>query len=330
MNNPAWLWAGVLLTAACSTVNDHDNSAPAATATAPQDGPGQRDYSPSGLFAERHGGFLTRAKRYEPRMFARYMVMPDAQLTSEPGSFDMQEVRVRGDAPIVLDPGNYLTLGGEFRTREYDVSRNVLGAADEDVYTLGLRLGAGVFVNDDFLVEGMFRPGIYSDLDGTLTSQDWQWFGHALGTYRVRDDVFLKAGLAVSEDFADVGLIPLGGVSWLIGDQWRLDILLPHRVEVSWSPNAGATTICVGGYLEGDQYFVRGPALTGKRRATWQTQEITISASLIHRMNDYISLFGEVGSAVAGDYKFRDGTSQRFDGSLEPTIFFNVGIGFDF
>ncbi len=27
---------------------------------------------------------------------------------------------------------------------------------------------------------------------------------------------------------------------------------------------------------------------------------------------------------------FRDGTSQRFDGSLEPTAFFNIGVGFDF
>lgn len=324
----AWLWAGVLMSAACSTVNHETNGAP--SPALPQDGVGQRDYSPSGLFAERHGSFLTKAKRYEPRLMARYSLMPNGQLTSEPGSFDLQEVRVRGDAPIVLDPGNYLTLGGEFRTRQYNVSRNVLGAFDEDVYVLGLRLGAGVFVNEDFLLEGMFRPGIYSDLDGTLTSDDWQWFGHAMGTFRVRDDVFLKAGLAVSEDFADVGLIPLAGVSWLIGDQWRVDILLPHRAEVSWSPNSGATTIALGGYLEGDQYFVRGPATGGKRRAKWQTQEITVAATLIHRLNDYISVFGSAGSAIAGDYKFRDGTSQRFDGSLEPTAFFNVGVGFDF
>jgi hypothetical protein len=340
-----WLGAGTLLVAACTTVNNGgdlsahragaDNpglvATAAATAAVPvQDGVGQRDYSPSGLFAERHGGFLTRAKRYEPKLFVRYMVMADAQVTSEPGSFDLQELRARGDIPITLDPDSYMSLGAEFRQRDYDFSNNVLGARDEDVYVLGARIGAGLFINDEFLVEAMFRPGIYSDLDGTMTSQDWHWFGHALGTYRIREDLFLKAGAAVSEDFADVDVIPLAGLAWTIDEQWRVDLLLPHRAEISWSPNAGTSTIRAGVYLEGDNYRVRGPASLGKPRVEWQTQEITISAGLVQRLSDYLSVFGEVGSAVAGDYKVRDGSSQTYTGSLDPTFYFNVGVGFDF
>jgi hypothetical protein len=295
-----------------------------------QEGQGARDYSPGGLFAERHGAYLTRARRYEPKVSARYMLMPNAQVTSEPGSFDLQELRVRGDAPIVLDPDSYLSLGGEFRHRDYNLTSNIVGADDEDLFVVGARLGAGLFVTDDFMVEGMFRPGLYTDFDGTLTRQDWPWFGHALATYRVQDNVFVKGGAAVSEDFADVDVIPLAGISWVLTDQFRFDVLLPHRAEVSWSPNAGITTFRVGGYLEGDQYRVRSSAATGKRRVDWQTQEISLAAGLTHRFSDYLCVFGEVGSVVAGDTKFRDGTAQNYTGSIEPTFFFNVGVGFDF
>lgn len=327
-----WLGAGALLLAACTTVTERSTAGDGLPATmlARQDTVGQRDYSPGGLFAERHGGFLSRAKRYEPRLFGRYTLMPDAQVKSEPGSFDLQEWRAQGDIPITVDPDNYLTIGGEFRQRKYDLSNNVTGAFDEDVYVIGARIGGGVFVSDDFLLEGMFRPGVYSDLDGTLTGDDWHWFGHGLGTYRVREDLFLKAGVAVSEDFADIDVIPLAGLAWTIGEQWRIDILLPHRVELSWSPNAGTTTVRAGAYLEGDNYRVRTPAALGKTRVEWQTQEVTVAAGLVQRLSDYLSVFGEVGSAIAGDYKLRDGTSQRYTGSLEPTFYFNVGVGLDF
>jgi len=318
------LGALALLLPACTAVDVPDaGRGPLAPV---QSTAGQRDYSPGALYAERHGGFLTRAKRYEPKVFARYTLMADAQLQSEAGSFDMQEVRARGDIPIILDPDSYLSVGGEFRQRKYDLSHNVVGARDEDVYVLGARIGAGMFVNDDLLLEAMFRPGVYSDLDGTLTSADWHWFGHVLGTYRLRDDLYLKGGVAVSEDFADVDVIPLAGLALTIHDQWRIDILLPHRAEISWSPNAEATIVRAGIYLEGDQYRVR----TAGNRFDWQTQEITVAAGLVQRMNDYVSVFGEIGSAIAGDYKLRDGSSQRFDGSLEPTFYFNVGVGFDF
>lgn len=321
-----WLGACTLLLTACATVSKHDDYGPAA----PQDGQGSRDYSPSGLFAERHGAYTTRAKRYEPKIFARYTLLPNAKVTSEPGSFDMQEVRVQGDVPIVLDPDSYLTLGGELRHRKYSLTNNILGASDDDVFVVGARIGAGVFVNDDVLLEGMFRPGLYSDLDGTLTNKDWQWFGHGLATFRVREDIFLKAGVAVSQDFEDVDVIPLGGIAWVLNEQFRLDVLLPHRLEASWSPNAGVTTVHVGAYLQGDQYRVHSSAATGKRRVDWQTQEIWASAGLNHRLSDYLSVFGEVGTLIAGDNKLRDGTSQSYTGALEPSFFFNVGVGLDF
>ncbi len=306
------------------------DASPAPRIAIPQGQPGQRDYSPGALFMDRHGGFLTQSKRYEPKFSARYALLADTQISDEVGSFDLQEIRVKGDIPIAVDPDNYISIGGEFRRRDYDLTNNVSGVSDDDVFVLGLRIGAGVFVTDDTLLEAMFRPGLYSDLDGTLTTKDWQWFGHALATFRVRDDFFLKVGAEVAETFADIGVYPLAGFAWVLSDQWRMDMLLPQRLELSWSPNAGATNLGVGVYLEGDQYRLRGPASQGSRRFDWQTQEVTASFSLHQRFSDYFSVFGEVGSVLAGDYKLRGTTNQRFDGSLEPTFFFNAGIGIDF
>lgn len=346
VSRQVWFGVTALMLAACSTVGPRmgqdsgadaragarlPSASDARSAPGPQGGAGgQTDYSPGALYMDRHGGFLTQSKRYEPKVWARYALMANAQVADEVGSFDLQEVRARADVPIALDPDDYISIGGEFRQRDYDLTNNVAGVTDDEVYSIGLRIGAGVFVNDDTLLEAMLRPGVYSDLDGTLTSRDWQWFGNALATFRVRDDLFLKAGVDVSETFADFGVVPLAGLAWVISDQWRLDLLLPHRAEISWSPNAGATNLSAGVYVEGDQYRLRGPANQALRRYEWQTQEITASLSLHQRFSDYFSVFGEIGSTLAGDYKLRGTTSQRFDGALEPTFFFNAGIGIDF
>src|SRR5690606_21502175 len=71
------LGALALLLPACTAVDVPDaGRGPLAPV---QSTAGQRDYSPGALYAERHGGFLTRAKRYEPKVFARYTLMADAQ-----------------------------------------------------------------------------------------------------------------------------------------------------------------------------------------------------------------------------------------------------------
>jgi hypothetical protein len=289
-----------------------------------------RDYSANSLFLERHAGFMQRMNRYEPRVFASFMALPDAEVKGEPGSFDLAQLRARGDFRFAVDPNSYLSAGGEFRLREYEFSPAVRGATDETLYQVGARLGAGYFVNDDLLLEGMFRPGVYTDFDGTLTGQDWKWLGSAQGTYRHSEDLFFRAGLAVSEDFKDVNLIPLAGLSWLFLPQWRLDIALPHKIEVSWSTHGATTTVYGGIYLEGDEWRVRNVTNLGKRRFDVQTQEIKVGGGAVHRLTDNLSVFGDAGVIVAGDYHFRDGLGQRYDGSLDPSFQFTVGVGLDF
>ena len=304
-------------------------SAPARLAVPPlvQD----QDYSPSGMFGRTHGEFMAGAFRYRPEVTATYLQQQDANVQNEDGHFDLDHFRFDAQVPAPVSPDTFLIVGGTFDARDYDFSDNVSGAFDEELFQAGLHLGFGTFFedHDDFLLTGVFSPGVYSDLDGGLHSRDWKFFGEVLGTWRSQEDLFFKLGVMHSEDFRDANVLPLLGMSWRITPSVRFDTLLPKYIELSWSATE-RTIVHAGVDLEGEQYRVRSSVATGKQMFDVQTQEIRARLGLIQRFNDNFSLFADVGTNVAGDYKWRDTTGATYDGTLRPEIFLHVGVGIDF
>ena len=59
-------------------------------------------------------------------------------------------------------------------------------------------------------------------------------------------------------------------------------------------------------------------------------QELQIYLGLLHRFDDNLSVFGRFGAVIAGDHKFTAPNGGRVQGQMDPTILFEVGIGWDF
>lgn len=287
-----------------------------------------QDYSPAGMFGEQHGDFLARMDHYRPMVSLSASVLPNAELKGDPGNFD--EYRLLGDGmvPIAVDPDSLLLFGGTIEARRYEFSSK-FGGQNDWLSTLGLHIGYGHFFTDDLYVQAVFSPGIYSDLDGTLTRDDYQWFGTVLGTYRLQPDFFLKAGVEVAQTFDETPVYPIGGFSWLMTEQWRLDVLAPRRAELVFEPSSAAS-IYAGIELEGQEYRVRpdvpGPNGNG---FDFRAQELRLYGGATYRLDDHFSIFGKVGSAVAGKYQIGSG-SAKLDSQLDPTFFAEIGVGFDF
>jgi len=289
----------------------------------------EKDYSPRALFYESHGAFLQKSRRYKPAIAFSYTSMPDASLKNEPGSFDLDRLRFDMTLPLAIDPDNMIYLGGRFGVQRYNFSPAVAGAEDDKLYEAGVQLGFGSFLSDATLLEVRFTPGIYSDWDGTLHGKDYKFYGNALLTGRVQENLFLKIGLAYNATFEQVPVYPRLGLAWAITSEFRFDMLLPEYIEFSWVPSS-AFVLSLGTECYGEQYRTRTSLGTGHLERKQQTQELDAYLRGVIRFDDHFSFFGKVGTAYAGDNDFRDSTNAKFNGTMDWNLFFEVGFGIDF
>jgi hypothetical protein len=302
----------------------------AAPATAAPQEP-ETDYSPAALFHEAHGDFYAGMNRFKPAARVRFRGLPNGSIDSEEGEFSQWQVGGEGLLPIAVDPDSVVLAGAKFDTRRFEYGM-VFGAPDpprdETVHAAGLHVGYGHFLTDDVYAEGIFSPGVYSDFDDGLTHNDWQWYGRGLMTFRQSEELYWKLGVEVTNVFDDVPVYGLGGLAWLPGESWRIDLLLPREAELSYLAGA-ATTLFVGVSLEGEEYRVRSPASSGKQATDLRTQELEVYVGGIHRFSDHFSVFGSIGAVVAGDYDIQRPIND-VDGQMEPTLMFEAGLGLDF
>jgi hypothetical protein len=288
------------------------------------------DYSMRGLFQQAHGDFMLKRERYDPMLEVGVQYVPNDEVNGEAGHFDLYNGFFDLEAAITVSTDAYIELGAYLGMRNY-ATTNMIGFADERLFSAGAKLGFGYFLDENLLLEGMIAPGVWSDLDGTLHSDDYDFPTSLLLTIRREDDLFFKVGVRYNEVFVDANVLPWLGLSWQFLDQWRLDVLAPESVELSYwaTPEFG---ILAGGEIQGAQYFVRSDIATGSQRANVNVQEIIIYGGLMWRPTDVLSLAGRLGAVVAGDYKLDDGNAAtaRVDGTLDPAMFLEFTFGFDF
>jgi hypothetical protein len=292
----------------------------------PQDEP---DYSLRGLFQQEHGDFMLQRERFNPMIEVRAGAYLDSAVEGETGRFDLYRGFADVEVPLPVSTDAYVSLGAYFDSRRYQ-TRNMAGFADETLYATGVKLGFGWFVDPDILIEGKIAPSVFSDWDGTLHNDDFDFPCGVLATVRYSPEMFFKVGARYNEVFEEANGLPWLGFSWA-GETVRVDILLPESAEVSlWpTPDFG---ILFGALIEGAEYHVRTTQALGSQQGDARVQEVNIYAGAMWRLTDQASLDARAGVAVAGDYKLEDGdpSTSVVDGTLEPTFFFHVGFGLDF
>ena len=92
----------------------------------------------------------------------------------------------------------------------------------------------------------------------------------------------------------------------------------------------GNTSWFAGLNLEGDEYRVRSSAGTGKVESDFRVQELNLYVGGIKRFTDNVSAFARLGTTLAGDHSFRTPTGTEVGGQLDPTLMFEIGLGWDF
>ena len=295
------------------------------------------DYSLRGQFQLHHGDFMNRRERYDPQLELRGRVLPNQRVNHEPGTFDMVGYDFDLEAPVMVAPDGYLLFGAYYQGRSYNFSSafgtngNATGLADEKLIGTGIKLGFGVFLDDNVLLEVEAAPGAWSDMDGGLHHEDFDFPAHATFTLRAMDNLFFKVGARYNQIYEEAPYLPYLGISWEFVEGWRFDMLAPESLEFSFWPSS-STGILVGAQVTGAEYHVRTTIAAGEQRDDVQVQEVMAYLGLMHRLSDFVSFSGRAGLIVAGDYDLTSGAAgfNRVEGALDQGFFAELTMGIDF
>ncbi len=319
---------------------DDDNPTGYAQQVNPLGGAQQQDgnYTIFELFRLHHGEFMDRRERYTPQIDLRARILKNASIDHEPGSFDMLGYDFDMKIPAFISTESYLTFGAYYQGRRY-VTSNEFGSAgnapgntfgDETLVGAGGVLGLGVFLDNNWLLEAETRPGVWSDLDDTLHHEDVDFPSMAQFTFRATDSFFFKFGARYNQVYADAPWLPILGFSWEVVEGFRVDILAPESIELSFWPSS-STGILLGANVTGAEYGVHTSEAINQRDEL-RVQEVVTYLGLVSRMNDHVSFMARGGMVVAGDYDLTNGTTgfDRAEGALSPGFFGEISFGITF
>jgi hypothetical protein len=277
-------------------------------------------------FKSKHRDFIQNAT-YLPFVSLTGSTLPEGRIHKEPGEIEFDQIFFDALVPIPLNDDEFLIGGAIAGVRNVDFD-GVPVLADDDLHRYGVRLGYGRFVTDDLLIQGYWQPSIYSDLDGSLTSDDYRlYYGTLLAVYRSSPNWFWKVGVNAN-DAVDTCVIPLGGFVWHFDERWSWQMLLPRDATLVYE--SGPWMVSSGFLSEADAYHVRSPDALGLEQEV-HVQEIYAHVTVERSIFDSVGFMIRGGTTVAGDWDWGYGDgSEELTGALEPDLFGLVGITYRF
>ncbi len=277
-------------------------------------------------FERAHGRFLMGVMRMPSTFELDASYQPKVGVEDSDVEADLVKVKTSLQKFFAVTEDLAIVTGLSFGLRNYTfdgVGR--LGAdLDESLYAITPQLSAVWFVTDRIMILPTFRPGIYSDLDGSLETDDFQWQGNVIGSYELNERWFLKLGVAVGEDFDETSVIPVAGFAYVPHDRLRVSILLPREASITWKPwEKRGLLIEPGIYLEGQQYHVD----TAAGDADIQIQDIRADLTAKYPVAEAARVSLSVGSNFRGKYEVEGEGGFDVDADQDPSLY--IAIGFD-
>jgi len=277
-----------------------------------------------GDFARSHGKFLMGATQPAPNFMLDFSYQPNVGVEDTKIKTDVVKVKTRLGTVFGVTEDVAIVTAFNFGLRNHAFKNSTL---DVSLHEIALELGVNWFYSEKLLLSATFRPGVFSDLNESLTGDDFQYQGTAVGTYQWSDKLFLKLGIAVGEDFDKVAVIPVAGFSWVSSDQLRIDILLPRSATVTWHPwRHHSFQIVPGLHLEGRQYRVD----TALGDGDVQIQDIRFDVTASYEVAEAARVSFSVGSNFRSKYEVEGDGGFKAKADQDPSVYLAIGFGANF
>ncbi|MCC7375019.1 MAG: hypothetical protein IT581_10205 [Verrucomicrobiales bacterium] len=164
--------------------------------------------------------------------------------STEFGDIDTSASQVSYQAVIRGSASLSWIAGVELKGTWFDVPSGA--PVPDGLYETSLRLGALWRISDDWRLQFMASPGLYSDMKD-IDGGDFNATGLVLATWQLRPRLQLIGGLAVNFR-NDVPVIPALGARWQFADDWTLLAVYPaprieYAIDEDWTVFAGAEIV---------------------------------------------------------------------------------------
>ncbi|PIE23256.1 MAG: hypothetical protein CSA62_08580 [Planctomycetota bacterium] len=279
------------------------------------------------IFDTRHRDFLAgRDWRPEQSVEVYLQYVPSIGLEGRSQDATIFEMGTRLRKRQAIGPDSQWIYGADLGFTALDFDGGGVGSGE--LVRIGGEFGIAHFFREDLYVEASLLPEVRTSL-GTSLSLDCLFFDiEALGTWRYREGVYFDGGLAITEEFGDTKLLPLLGMRMIVDANWRVEVLLPRKIEISWREGE-KTTLYGGWYRWGSEYRVGDSFLANAPEHDLFLDQQRIAVGVDYWLTDAVRGWVEAGLVVNGNVEMRPSRGGGFEGGWETDPFLRVGFAWD-
>lgn len=261
-----------------------------------------------------------------------YTYAPSREPDGTRGSdFDNQMFRADVNFPMQFNKDFSLYFGGTYGVREFQFdSINPASVLRDDqlyLHQVELRPGVSYFLNEDLLLAGQVRLGLFGNLGDEMSEDNAQVLGNGMLIYRWHPKLQLIGGVLVSEDYDSQNVLPVLGFRYLSDSKrWHWLVTLPTQAQVQY--NFTKTARAYGGLtISGQQYHYEGDR---GNDFDIQVRDTKLGGGLLFNIGEHLILGAEGGILVGKEalaFKIRD---NEFSGDLNDSPYVQGRLGLRF
>ncbi len=284
---------------------------------------------PGQEFLAAHHDFFALYLAQENEVKVNYLYEPGVDSKSGSGSFDMNLYGADIEFPRPLGRDSFLILGAGFEARQYDFSGkgwSRLGVSNDTLYKISPTPGIGTFLNDDLLLIGKLNSGIYSDLQDSLSSEDFRFYGQAMLAYRFHPGTQLLLGVAQTDAYEDYPTLPLVGMR-LLNDDGSVHISVTAPLEARIGLRPAPQLEFYGGYWASGAKYAASP---GREDVDITVRDRRVGGGVSFWFGSHLNLVVEGGVFLNSEFDYSNNRRVEIvpNSDLETAPYISAQIGF--
>lgn len=142
--------------------------------------------------------------------------------------------------PLVINSSNVALVGLEFQQNSIQTTK-MQSNTDLRFSSAGIQIGLEHNWNAKSKMLFMSMTRLNSDFKA-ISISDFQQGGLVLGTTKHSDDFDWKYGVYYNREFFGSMIVPLFGFNWKMNDHWRLKLIVPLNLELSYRTDKNLIT----------------------------------------------------------------------------------------
>ncbi len=280
---------------------------------------------------QKHGDFRYLLEPNRVYSHISYLHEPSGEEDGGPGEYKLHKIDLDFSKAFSLTEDADLLFGASYGARVYDfkeVPEAITTTSGETLHKVSAMVGIEYFLSDSIYMQGYARDGLYTDFNGDLDLDDFNFSGQGIIAFRINPGTALILGAEYSPRFVDFAAFPIVGlrVASTSGD-FHINLTLPIEAELTLNLSS-SFSVYAGAWIDGDRYNVR----FGRSAEDFDVniQDNRAGAGFYYWLGEHVRLGLEAGASIGSQLEFEPENAGQYKGDLETNPYFSAGLGLSF